>query len=125
MIGEQTTHGVNTAAERKSDKSNPPVTDRIYRIACTFPALSFKGVERGNIPGIAPEGFCADALHDFLYHGRGGAWSSGEVLILQFLLNLYDPYEYKAFNLGRALFVLDQWNMSACIKAAVQYYNGE
>jgi hypothetical protein len=124
MIGEQTTHGVNTAAVRKPDKSNPP-TDRIYRIACTFRALTFKGVERGDIPGINPDGFCAGELHDFLYHGGGGLWSSGEVLILQFLLNLHDPHEYKAFNFGHALNVLDSGHMTACIKAAVQYYNGE
>jgi hypothetical protein len=125
MIGDKATHGVNTAAERKPDKSNPPTTDRIYRIACTFPALSFKGMQRGNIPGIGPDGFCAGELHDFLYNGGGGLWSSGEVLILQFLLNLYDPYEYKAFNFGRALDILDPGHMSACLKAAMQYYNGE
>ena len=124
MIGEQTTHGVNTAVVREPDKSNPP-TDKIYRIACTFPALTRKGVAGGDIPGISPDGFCADELHDFLYHGGGGAWSSGEVLILQFLLNLYDPYEYKAFNLGRALIVLDPDNMTACINAAMRHYNGK
>jgi hypothetical protein len=123
MIGEQTTHGVNTAVERKPDKSNPP-TDRIYRIACTFRVLTFKGVERGDIPGINPDGFCADELHEFLQLKRC-IWSSGEVLILQFLLNLYNPYQYTAFNFGRALDVLDPGHMSACLKAAAQYYNGE
>ena len=48
MIGDQR-QATNTAA---GHKSNPPTTDRIYRIACTFRALIFKGVERGNIPGI-------------------------------------------------------------------------
>jgi hypothetical protein len=122
MIGEQKTEPINTATDRKTD---PPPTDIIYRIACTIPVLTFKGVERGDIPGIAPDGFCAAELHNFLYHGRGGVWSSGEVLILEFLLNLYDPYEYKAFNFGRALNVLDPRNLTACLKAAVQYYNGE
>lgn len=123
MIGEQTTHGVNTAAVRKPDKSNPP-TDRIYRIACTFRALTFKGVQRGNIPGINPEGFCAGELHEFLQRNCC-VWSSGEVLLLEFLLNLYDPDEYKSFNFGQALNVLDPGHMSACLKAAAQYYNGE
>jgi len=103
----------------------PNRTDRIYRIACTFRALRFKGVERGNIPGIGPDGFCAGELHEFLCHGGGGLWSSGEVLILQFLLNLYDPYEYKAFNFGRTLDILDPDHMNACLKAAAKYYNGE
>jgi hypothetical protein len=124
MIEEQATHGVSTAAERKPDKSNPPTTDRIYRIACTFRTLSLKGVERGDIPGIDPDGFCAAELHEFLQCKRY-IWSSGQVLILEFLLNLYDPDEYKSFNFGRALNVLDPGHMSACLKAAVQYYNGE
>lgn len=60
---------------------------RMYQIACSFPALVFNGVERGDIPGISPDGFCDGKLHDFLYHGRGGAWSAGEVLIIEFLLS--------------------------------------
>ena len=66
MIGAQTTHGINPAAERKPCPSNPPTTDKMYRIACTFRALTFKGVERGDIPGIASDGFCAGELHEFL-----------------------------------------------------------
>jgi hypothetical protein len=124
MIGEQATHGVNTAAERKSGKPNPPATDRIYRIACTFRALSFKGVERGGIPGIHPDGFCADELDEFVQR-KCRIWSSGEVLLIEFLLNLYDPHQYTGFNFGRALEVLDPGHMSACLKAAAQYYNGE
>jgi len=124
MIAEQTTQPINIAAERKPGPSNAPTTDRIYRIACTFRALTFKGVERGDIPGISPDSFCADELHEFLQRNCR-VWSSGEVLILEFLLNLYDPYQYTAFNFGRALDVLDPGHMSACIKAAVQYYNGE
>jgi hypothetical protein len=124
MIGEQTTHGVSTAAARKPCPSNPPTTDKMYRIACTFRALTFKGVERGDIPGIAPDGFCADELHEFLQR-KCCVWSSGEILLLEFLLNLYDPDEYKSFNFGRALNVLDPGHMSACLKAAAQYYNGE
>jgi hypothetical protein len=53
MIGDQR-EATNTAAEHKT---NPPTTDRIYRIACTFRALTFKGVENGNILGIDPDGF--------------------------------------------------------------------
>ena len=123
MIGEQTTQPISTAAERKPDKSSPP-TDRIYRIACTFRVLTFKGVERGDIPGINPDGFCAAELDEFLQR-NSRIWSSGEVLILEFLLNLYDPYQYTAFNFGRALDVLDPRHMTACLKAAAQYYNGE
>jgi len=124
MIGEQATHGVNTAAERKSCPSSPPTTDKMYRIACMFRVLTFKGVERGDIPGINPDGFCAAELNEFLQR-NSRIWSSGEVLILQFLLNLYDPYQYTAFNFGRALDVLDPRHMTACLKAAAQYYNGE
>ena len=124
MIGEKATHGVHTVAERKPCPSNPPTTDKMYRIACTFQALTFKGVERGDIPGINPDGFCADELHEFLQRNCR-VWSSGEVLILEFLLNLYDPDQYKSFNFGRALNILDPGHMSACLKAAVQYYNGE
>lgn len=120
MIGDQT-KVANTAAEHKTP---PPTTDRIYRIACTFRALSFKGVERGNIPGIDQEGFCADKLDEFVQR-KCRIWSSGEVLLLEFLLNLYDPHQYTGFNFGRALEVLDPDHMSACLKAAVQYYNGE
>jgi hypothetical protein len=98
------------------------VDQRMYQIACSFPALVFKGVERGDISGISPDGFCDGKLYDFLSRGRGGAWSAGEVLIIEFLLNLYDPYEYKAFNFGRALNVLDQRNMEACMKAAIRVY---
>jgi hypothetical protein len=47
------------------------------------------------------------------------------MLLLEFLLNLYDPHQYTTFNFGRALEVLDPDHMSACLKAAVQYYNGE
>jgi hypothetical protein len=121
MIGETKTEPIHTATDRKSA---PPTTDRIYRIACTFRALTFKGVERGDIPGIRPDGFCADELHEFLQRNCR-VWSSGEVLILEFLLNLYDPDQYTAFNFGRALDVLDPGHMSACLAAAVQYYNGE
>ena len=120
MIGDQR-QATNTAARHKS---NPPTTDRIYRIACTFRALTFKGVERGDIPGIHPDGFCADELDEFVQR-NGRIWSSGEVLLLEFLLNLYDPHHYTAFNFGRALNVLDPDHMSACLKAAVRYYNGE
>jgi hypothetical protein len=121
MIADQKTEPIDTATNRKTDR---PTTDRIHRIACTFPALIRKGVASGNIPGINPDGFCAEQLHEFLQR-KCCVWSSGEVLLLEFLLNLYDPDEYKSFNFGRALNVLDPGHMSACLKAAVQYYNGE
>jgi hypothetical protein len=89
MIEKDRTRPTQTGADPQKNRLNngptPNRTDRIYRIACTFRALRFKGVERGNIPGIGPDGFCAGELHDFLYNGGGGLWSSGEVLILQFL----------------------------------------
>jgi hypothetical protein len=86
--------------------------------------LLASGGDLDGIPGINPDGFCADELDEFLQR-KCRIWSSGEVLLLEFLLNLYDPYQYKAFNLGRALDVLDPGHISACLKAAVQYYNGE
>jgi hypothetical protein len=121
----RTRNNANTHPENNRPVNQPgqPEIDRMYQIACSLPALRRKGVEQGDIPGIQPDGFHDGQLHDFLYQGSGGAWRSGEVLILQFLLDLYDPYEYKAFNFGRALFVLDQRNMAACINAARRYYN--
>ncbi len=99
--------------------------NRMYQIACTFPVLGFKGVENGDIPGILPNGFNDKQLHDFLYNDVGGVWSAGEVLVLEFLLNLYDPYEYKDFNVGRAVNVWDRKQMSACLGAIVKFFNGE
>jgi hypothetical protein len=39
---------------------------RMYEIACSFPALKFKGVEEECIPGIEKECFCADQLSEFI-----------------------------------------------------------
>jgi hypothetical protein len=127
MIETSRTQSTQTGADPAQNQPNSSTisnkADRMYQIACSLPALRRKGVEQGHIPGIAPDSFCDGKLHEFLHHGGGRTWGSGEVLILQFLLNLYDPYEYKAFNLGRALIVLDPCNMSACINAAMRYYN--
>ncbi len=60
---------------------------RLYQIACSFPALQFKGVENGHIPGISKDGFYDLELSKYLYQGRGGVLSTGEFLILEALLN--------------------------------------
>lgn len=99
--------------------------ERLYQIICSFPALKRKGVEQGEIPGITPTGFYAERLHDFLYHGGGGALSSGEFLLLEFLLNLYNPHEYERFNFGRAVNVWDDRHMAACLKAVAGIFNGQ
>ncbi len=97
---------------------------RMFEIACSFPALRHKGVEKGHIPGITPNEFHDGILSDYLYNGGGGVLSSGEVLILEFLLNLSAPYCHKKFNLGDALKTLDPDNMNACLKGMVRTYNG-
>jgi hypothetical protein len=97
--------------------------DLIYEIACSFPALRFKGVSGGDIPGIAREGFDDAELSDYLYKGQGAALSHGEQLILEFLLNLADPYTHTRFNLGIALNLFDPKNMDALIKALIRFYN--
>jgi hypothetical protein len=61
--------------------------ERLFEIACTFPALQHKGVEKGNIPGITSTDFYDLDLAEYLYNGRGGALSHGEFLILEALLN--------------------------------------
>ena len=96
---------------------------RLYEIACTFPTMMYKGVENGDIPGIEPDGFCAEKLNGFLHDG-GGVWSSGEILVLECLLNLYSPGTY-SFNPGKAIRVWDSVHMHACLKAMAQIYNGE
>ena len=96
---------------------------RLYEIACSFPALQFKGVEKGDIPGISPSDFFDLDLADYLYNGRGGALSHGEFLILEALLNLCNPDMHTKFNLGDALHVLDEGNMKALLDAIVRTYN--
>ena len=93
------------------------IDEKMYKIACSFPALQFKGVEDGNIPGINPKNFLDLKLSDYLYRGKGGLLSSGEFLILVFLLNLFSPGIHKEFNLGRAINVWDSGQISACINA--------
>jgi len=95
----------------------------IYRIACSFPALRFKGVEQGDIPGITSAEFNDTELADYLYRGSGAALSHGEFLILEFLLNLIDPYTHTRFNLGIAVNVFDRRNMDALIKGLIEFYN--
>ena len=97
--------------------------ERLFEIACSFPALQFKGVEKGNIPGISPNDFYDLDLAQYLYNGRGGVLSHGEFLILEALLNLCNPDIHNKFNLGDALHVLDERNMKALLNAIVRTYN--
>ena len=97
--------------------------ERLYRIACSFPALARKGVAAGDIPGIRPDGFYDLDLANYLYNGPGGALSRGEFIILEALLNLCNPTIHKAFNLGEALHVLDEKNMQALMTAIARTYN--
>ncbi len=97
--------------------------ERLYRIACSFPALQRKGVAAGDIPGIRSDGFYDLDLANYLYKGPGGAFSRGEFLILEALLNLCNPNVHKDFNLGEALQVLDTKNIQALMTAIVRTYN--
>ncbi len=97
--------------------------ERLYQIACSFPALRYKGVEQGNIPGITPTDFYDLDLAAWLYKGNGGALSHGEFLILEALLNLCNPDIHDQFNLGDALHVLDEGNMKALLNAIVRTYH--
>lgn len=97
---------------------------RLYQIACSFPALQHKGVEKGNIPGITADDFFDLDLAEYLYNGRGGVLSHGEFLIIEALLNLCNPDLHDKFNLGDALHVLDPGNMQALLNAIVRTYNG-
>ena len=96
---------------------------RLYEIACSFPVLRQKGVEKGRIPGITPTGFYDLDLADWLYQGGGGLLSHGEFLILEALLNLCNPHRHTRFNLGVALEVLDPDNMQALVKGIARVYN--
>ncbi len=96
----------------------------MFEIACSIPALQFKGVEKCHIPGITPTDFHDGKLSDYLYNGRGGMLSSGEFMIFEFLLNLFAPYCHNKFNLGDALKTLDPENMNACLKGITRIYNG-
>ncbi len=111
-----------TSTKDNFDSCHYLTTDeKIYEIACSFPALWFKGVSEGNIPGITPSEFHDGKLSEYLYNGRGGVLSSGEFIILEFLLNLAYPYIHKKFNLGDAIRTLDTRNMSACMKAMARF----
>jgi hypothetical protein len=96
---------------------------RLFEIACSFPALRYKGVEQGHIPGITPTDFYDLDLADYLYNGRGGALSHGEFLILEALLNLCNPDLHQRFNLGEAVQILDPDNMQALFNGIVRTYN--
>jgi len=95
----------------------------LYEIACSFPALKLKGVHQGGIPGIEADEMDDSKLSDFLYKGSGAALSHGEILILEFLLNLMDPYIHTGFNLGVAMNVLGPKHMRALIDGIVRFYN--
>ena len=99
------------------------VDQRLYKIACSFPALQRKGVEQGHIPGISANDFFDLDLAAWLYKGGGLALSHGEFLILEALLNLCNPTIHNKFNLGEALNVLDQDNMKPLLDAIVRTYN--
>ncbi len=115
-----------TTTEDNDDSCHHLTLDeRMYEIACSFPALQFKGVEQGHIPGITPTEFHDGKLSEYLYNGRGGALSSGEFILLEFLLNLAYPYYHYKFNLGDAIKTLDPRHMSACMRAMSRTYNGE
>jgi hypothetical protein len=96
---------------------------RLYEIACSFPALRQKGVEKSGIPGITPTDFFDLDLAAWLYQGGGGGLSHGEFLILEALLNLCNPQVHDKFNLGEALRTLDPDNMQALLSAIVRTYN--
>lgn len=98
---------------------------RMYEIACSFPALKRKSVADGGIIGITEHAFYDIDLSRYLYHGSGRALSHGEVLILEALLNLYNPDQHTRFNLGEAMRVLDPNNMQALLKAIVRIYTGK
>lgn len=97
--------------------------ERLYKIACSFPALQYKGVEKGGIPGITPTDFFDLDLAAWLYKGEGGLLSHGEFLILEALLNLCNPSMHRRFNLGEALQTLDPDNMQALVNAIVRTYS--
>ncbi len=99
------------------------VDEKLYQIACSFPALHRKGVEKGAIPGITPTDFYDLDLAAYLYNGPGAGLSHGEFIILESLLNLCNPDQHTRFNLGRALQVLDPKNMQALFNAIVRTYN--
>ncbi|WP_321419615.1 hypothetical protein [uncultured Desulfobacter sp.] len=100
-------------------------TQRFYEIACMFPVMNNKGVQKGDIPGIRKDRFCADDLAGFIYEGGGRAWSTGEKLVIEFLLNLYNPGAFDKFNIGFAMNVWDPTHMRACFKAMTRIYSGE
>jgi hypothetical protein len=97
--------------------------ERLYQIACSFPALIHKGVATGNIPGITPDNFYDLDLAQYLYKGGGGLLSHGEFLILEALLNLCNPALHHRFNLGEALQTLDPDNMRALLNGIRRTYN--
>ena len=99
-------------------------TQRFYDIACMFPVMNSKGIKLGDIPGISRDRFSPDDLAGFVYEGPGRVWSTGEKLVIEFLLNLYNPGLFNRFNLGFAMNVWDPVHMSACFKAMAQIYNG-
>lgn len=98
---------------------------QFYDVACSFPTMRRKGVENGNVPGISKDNFSPDELAEFLYHGRGGVWSTAEKHVLEFLLNLIEPNSYDRFNLGHAMNAWDQAHINACLAALKSLYIDE
>ncbi len=84
------------------------LTQTFYEIACMFPVMNYKGLQQGDIPGLRKDYFCTDDLAGFVYEGGGRAWSTGEKLVIELLLNLYSPGAFDRFNLG---FAMNVWDM--------------
>ena len=97
------------------------IDERLYLIACSFPALLNLGIDRGCIPGITPTGFYDGKLAEFLYNGPGGTLSSGEFILLEFLLNLCSPNTYNHFNFGRAVNVLGDNHLNILLNTITTY----
>ncbi len=122
MIRKKTTKSIQISTKLASTQLK---TDIMYQIACLFPVLEDKHVTKSQIPGITPRGINGRKLHDFLHDKEGGRlWSTGEVLVIEFLLNIYDPTEYKSFNFGMAANVWDSGQMSAYLNGVSKYYFG-
>ena len=99
--------------------------ETLYRIACMFLLLKRKNVEQEQIPGITSDEFDDEKLTEFLYEGPGACWPIRETLLLEFLLNLSDPYTHTKFNLGWGMYTWDVVHLMYLIKAIIRFYDEE